>query len=304
MQRAIAAIRTTRPYSLLWFVTVPAVTMGVWLEGNALDLARLAAMVGALVCTDAGLTTWNDIADTETDAASSELHRSKRPLQTGALTLPWAVSQVLLLEACALALAFILAPLFAALLLPLFGYAWLYSWPRDRDTSSGRITQVINFLMWPYIYQLCLLIVWPCIYIAVALVLHADPAPGWLYVAGNVLFVGLAMTLAKDLRDIENDAQVDKLTGAVALGVARTTGLSLGGFGAGAVAWICASLSSSADNPGLTGSLLIVLSLWLGRAALLAQSLQREYTKQAAKDLQMGATRVFLTVNLIFIAGL
>jgi 4-hydroxybenzoate polyprenyltransferase len=278
--------------------------MGIWIEGKSVDLARLAALVSALICTDAGLTTWNDIADLETDAASQETHRSGRPLLTGTLSVRWGTIQVLALETVALVLAFWLEPVFGILLLALIIYGWLYSRPRRSFANSTALQRGLRQIMWPFIYQFFWLIIWPCIFVAVALVLGADSHRAWLYILGNVFFMGLAETLAKDLRDIKNDAYAEKRTGAVALGIKRSARWSIVGFSVGAAFWLAASVSVQDWNPGLTAGLAIVLVLWIGRASILANELQQSYSVRAARDLQMGATRVFLTVNLLFISGL
>ncbi len=305
MQKAVAAVSLTRPYAKLWFIAAPVTTMAIWLEGGEVDLTRLCILVAALICTDAGLTTWNEIADRTTDAASTEENRSGRPLLSGTATVKAAALQVVLLELVGLVLAFVLAPAFAAMIVVVTAYAWLYAWRRDLTPTSSAFRRAIKRLMWPTVYQLFWLLIWPAMYLAVAIVLSGDLSSGWLYVAGNTLFMGVGEILAKDLRDIDNDALTEKRTTPVTLGVASTVPICVAGFALGSLVWVGASIAIDGKwNPGLTAALIVVLGLWMGRAVLLSNELRRAYSKHAAHDLQMGAIRVFLTVNLLFIAGL
>lgn len=291
---------------MLWFITLPTVTMAIWLEGADVNWSRLTALVAFLICTDAGLSTWNDIADVQTDAASSESDRSGRPLVTGALSARWARLQVLLLESTAAVLALVLQPILILLLVPPIAYAWGYSQPRELRASSDRLGRFMAIFMWPYLYQAFWLMLWPMLFVVTSLGLDDFPPTGlgWMYILGNLLFMGVAEILAKDLRDFENDSLAEKRTTVVAIGVGRATSFCLYGFASGALAWTAASVLVEDGNVSLTASLLVVLALWIGRAILLGNTLRREYSKCAARNLHVGAIRVFLTVNLLFIVGL
>ena len=281
MKNVTAAVAVARPYALLWFITLPVVTMAIWLQGDDVEWARVALLIFSLVCMDAGLSTWNDLADVRTDAASSELHRSERPLVTGQLSERWARFQILLLELIGMGLALAFYPILAIFFAPLIAYAWLYSGPREMKASSGRLEHLIAKVMWPFIYQLFWLVVWPGMFLVVSIALDAFPPTTWLYVAGNVFFMGFAEILAKDLRDLENDSLTDKRTVPVAVGVDLSTTLCLVGFGLGGLLWILASIFRDDWNVGLTMALSVVLLLWMGRATLLSLSLRRSYSNRA-----------------------
>jgi 4-hydroxybenzoate polyprenyltransferase len=292
-QRLVAAVQMARPYSLLWFVTVPTATMAVWLGHGQVRVGELARLIVAFACTDAGLTTWNDVCDLDTDRYSSEGQRNRRPLAAGSISLRWARRQVLVLVACGLAAAFALSWSFGLLLAcgALFGLGY----SAKPVYMGGR----------PLVSQAFWVVLWPAMYAGVALALDEGPlSSGWLYVAGTVSFMGIGETLAKDLRDLENDSRAGKRTTPVAFGTASTTPLSLVALLLGAVLWVMAGALASPSNGRLTAALGVVLALWIGRAAVLTVELSRGYAKQLARDMHVGSIRVFLTVNLLFLAGL
>ena len=215
MKIVTAAVAVARPYALLWFITLPVVTMAIWLQGDDVEWARVALLVFSLVCMDAGLSTWNDLADVRTDAASSELHRSERPLVTGQLSERWARFQILLLELIGMGLALAFYPILAIFFAPLIAYAWLYSGPREMKASSGWLEHLIAKMMWPFIYQLFWLVVWPGMFLVVSVALDAFPPTTWLYVAGNVFFMGFAEILN---RSVNETLPRTVITGGTALG--------------------------------------------------------------------------------------
>ena len=290
--RLRAALRMCRPYSLLWFVSLPTATMALWLGEGTVDVPRLLLLIAAFALTDAGLTTWNDVCDVPTDRASSEPQRNTRPLATGLLSMRWARIQVALLEAAGVAVAFAVSPVFALLLAAGVVYGLAYSAPPVY--AGGR----------PLVSQGFWLILWPAMYGGVALVMGGELSGGLLYIAATVLFMGLAETLAKDLRDLENDSVADKRTTPVVLGAQRTAVASGIAFAAGSALFVAAALAAPHAGPGLAAALAVVLALWVGRATQIVLALTRAYDKSAARDLHLGAIRVFLTVNALFIAGL
>jgi 4-hydroxybenzoate polyprenyltransferase len=282
-----------RPYSLLWFVTLPTVTMALWLRAGDVPWLRLGELVLIFVCTDAALTTWNDVCDQETDRASSEPQRHTRPLVSGIVSLRWARRQVAVLASTAVLAAVRLSPWFALLLASGVAYGIAYS--AKPVYAGGR----------PLVSQMFWVVLWPSMFAGVRLALGGGRLwPGALYVAGTVAFMGVGETLAKDLRDLENDAVTNKKTTPVTYGPKRAAMASLAALACGSGLWVAASIAIRPLSLRLTLALAVVLTLWVGRAATLAKSLRGEYTKADARALHVGSIRVFITVNLLLIAGL
>ena len=291
-ERIAAAVRMCRPYSLLWFVSLPTATMALWLGDGSVDVTRLLLLIAAFALADAGLTTWNDICDIETDRASSEAQRNTRALAAGVISMRWARAQVILLESAALVIAFAIEPAFGLLLAGGVIYGLGYS---ARPVYAGGR---------PLVSQGFWLVLWPAMYGGVALVMGGDLSNGALYVLATVLFMGVAETLAKDLRDLENDTLAGKRTTPVAFGPRRAAIVSGAAFAAGSVLYVTASVGAPNGSAGLTAALAVVVALWTGRAVQIVRELLRGYDKAPARALHVGAIRVFLTVNALFLAGL
>jgi 4-hydroxybenzoate polyprenyltransferase len=285
-------LRLMRPYSMLWFVTVPVLTMALWLRGPAVPLPRLALLLLSLMLADAGLTTLNDICDVETDRASVESQRYLRPLAAGSISIKGAYVQVALLETGAVIAALAVSPVFLALL----GTGVLY--------GIGYSVRPVYAGGRPIVSQAFWLAVWFAMYGGVYLAIGGDFLAGLPYIAATILFMGVGETLAKDLRDVENDSLTGKRTTPVAVGVETAAGASAGALVLGSLAYLAAAATARHGTPALLGSIAVVLGLWCGRVLQLTGTLRSAYAKADARGLHMGCIRVFLTVNLLFIAVL
>jgi 1,4-dihydroxy-2-naphthoate octaprenyltransferase len=204
----------------------------------------------------------------------------------------WGRTQVAVLESLALLAALAISPWFAGLLAGAVVYGIAYS--GGPVYAGGR----------PLVSQMFWIVLWPGMYAGVALVMGGRLERGLLYVAGVILFMGVAETLAKDLRDLSNDTRAGKRTTPVAIGAGVAAGVAAVAFALGSLGLVGASLFAPHWNPGLTVALAVVLGLWCGRAGLLARQMTQAYSKQAARAMHVGAIRVFLVVNALFLTGL
>jgi 4-hydroxybenzoate polyprenyltransferase len=285
-------LRLMRPYSLLWFVSAPVVTMALWLRGPALPLHALAPLLLSLLLGDAGLTTLNDIADVHTDRASVEPQRYLRPLAAGSVSIRGAYVQVVLLEAGALIAALAVSPVFLALL----GMGVLY--------GIGYSVRPVYAGGRPIVSQAFWLAVWVAMYGGVYIGVGGDLLAGLPYIAATVLFMGVGETLAKDLRDIDNDALTGKRTTPVVLGVQRATLVSAAALVLGSLGYVAAAATAPHGAATLVGAVTVVVGLWCGRVLQLARALRNDYVKDDARVLHVGCIRVFLTINLLLIVAL
>jgi 4-hydroxybenzoate polyprenyltransferase len=285
-------MRLARPYSLLWFVAVPVVTISLWLRGPAIPLQTLTLLLLSFGLADAGLTTLNDISDRSTDRASVESQRHMRPLATGSVSVRGAYVQVVLLETCALIAALAVSPIFLALV----GLGVLY--------GVGYSVRPVYAEGRPVVSQAFWIAVWPAMYIGVYIGVGGDFVAGLPYLAATVLFMGVGETLAKDLRDIDNDSLTGKRTTPVAVGVETASAVSAVALVLGSVAYVVAAATAHRGAPALLASITVVVGLWCGRALKLTRMLRSGYAKADARALHMGCIRVFLTANLLFITGL
>lgn len=289
----IAALRLCRPYSLLWFVCLPTIAMSLWLAQAPIDLRRLSLLIAACALADAGLTTWNDICDIETDAVSSEPQRNTRPIASGIIPIWWARLQVAALLVLALLSSVFISVWFTAVLACGAIYGLVYS---ARPVYAGGR---------PLVSQLFWVVLWPAMYAGIALVMGGHFGRGWLYVVGVVFYMGIGETLAKDIRDKENDSRTGKNTTPVAFGHQPTARVSAAAFILGSGAILGSSwLAPGQWNPGLTAALAVILAFWCARVISIAQRLQRSYSKAAARKLHVDSIQFFILINLLFIVDL
>jgi 4-hydroxybenzoate polyprenyltransferase len=290
--RAAALVTMARPYSLLWFVILPVTTMALWLRDGNVEVTRLLVVLAACVAGDAAFTTLNDVMDRESDRLSVEPQRNTRPLATGVISPRWAYTQVGVLVTCCLAASYA-----ASLKLGLFMSSGMIS---GASYSAGPV----RFVARPLLSQVFWVLLWPSMYVTVYLGVGGDFDRGLPYLVGTVLFMGIGETLAKDLRDLDNDAAAGKRTTPVAYGPRSTATASVAFFVLGSAAYVLAPLLTSPSQVRVALALAVVLGLWCGRAYLVMRILRRTYSKDAARTLHVGSIRVFLVVNLILIAGI
>jgi 4-hydroxybenzoate polyprenyltransferase len=289
----IQSARLCRPYSLLWFVSLPTATMTLWLTSGSVDVARLILLLIVATLADAGLTTWNDYCDVKTDGLSTEPQRNTRPIVAGLISARWAGTQVAVLLCAALIAASVVSFWFSLLLAGFIVYGLIYS--ARPVYASGR----------PVISQIFWIVLWPSMYVGIALVMHGDIRRGWLYILGVVLYMGIGETLAKDIRDLENDAQAAKNTTPVVFGHKYTATISAVAFVMGSVVLVGSTfLLPRGWNPGLTAALTVVLTTWSARVISTTHRLHQSYSKSAARSLHVESIQFFIVVNLLFIVGL
>jgi 4-hydroxybenzoate polyprenyltransferase len=290
-ERPLQLVQTARPYSLLWFVALPMTAMALLTAGSGVDAGRLVLVVVACACGDGAFTTYNDLSDLETDRLSREDQRRLRPLASGRLPERWAQVQVVVLATLCAVLSFVVALPFGLLLLAGMVYGAVY---------SGLGVRVVGR---PLISQAYWLVLWPSMYFGVLLSTDGTWWRGVPYVVGTMLFMGIGETLAKDLRDLENDAAAGKITTPVQQGHRRSSRVALVAFVLATPLLALAPLTADHTSWRLVGALSVVLALWLGRVVLIDRVLAVRYDHAAARVLHVGAIRVFLTINLLIIVG-
>ncbi len=280
-----------RPWAWLWFDVLPAGTLLLLLDPvEALSPGRLAAFLGGVVLADAGVSTLNDICDVETDRLSIEANRRERPIVSGLVSAKAASIQA--------ALLLLSAPF-------LMGAA---SW-----ASAGFLTVAIMFGVAYSLPPLRLcgrpgwsLLVWPltggAAYASAAVFAgRICTAEALLYLSGIGFLYVLGETMAKDLRDWDNDLAGGRRTTVIALGIRRAAFVSLVGCIIGGLLLLALFWWRDLALPTrLAGSLLLVA--WTLRVATLAPALGRRFDKRKARALHQGYISTYLWVNVLLLA--
>jgi 4-hydroxybenzoate polyprenyltransferase len=291
-RRIIALLIEARPYSWLWSDIAPLAAMGLWLAGPHPPVWDLLGVIAALVLTEGAMTTLNDICDIDTDRASSEPDRNRRPLAAGIVPVSWAYAQVAVMSVLALAVGFVTSVALGVLILG--GIAWGFAYSARPVGLSGR--PYISHAAW------CLLLMG--MYVGVWVSVGGELERGWLFLVGSIAFLAFGETLAKDLRDLDNDAATGRRTTPVAIGPRRAARGALAAYVVASIAWIASAVLADDVNWGLVIALTGALGLWLWRAAEFTSRLAAAWDKSVAVALHSSVLRMYLTVNLMFIAGL
>lgn len=287
--RLAALLALTRPYSVLWTAS-SIVVMVLLLSGRSVNGVALAQCVVAMSAIGAAMRTLNDVADRENDRLSSERDRNSRPIVTGVVSTRWALAQVVLLSLGGIALAFATDLGFGILmLLGTIGLV-LYS-VGPAPMASLPFSQ----LYW--------IAFWSTVYFSLYLAIGGRVTRGLAYLLATCVFMGVGETLAKDLRDLENDALAGRRTTPVWLGWRRATAACAASFAIGGAGFVVAALTIDPVNVRLAIAVAIVAALWCMRCAAAMAATGEAYSKAQARVLHVGSVRVFLTINLLFLAG-
>lgn len=232
---------------------------------------------------DAGACTLNDVGDIDSDRLSTESSRKGRPLVIGTVTRKAALIQGFILFGLGLGLALYLGPFIFLFALSLVVISHQYSMKPLKMNGRPFISQLF-WVGFAVIY-----------YGAVsAYLIKYQDAPmgnvidGLYFLAVMVLFLAIAETLAKDLRDLDNDRDSGKLTTTVRIGpkvsaissfLLSTLGISL---------WAIPFFTIYDHTLTLRLSVLVLVIGWTLISLILCGSISKKYTKRRARQLHLG----------------
>jgi 4-hydroxybenzoate polyprenyltransferase len=290
---AFGALRLARPAQLIWLDVCLSLTIFVGITGH-LPAAHYLWFVLAAVLADAGACTLNDIGDLRSDSASTEGNRSGRPLVVGSISKRAAWVQGLLLFGTGLALAAWLSPWVLACALALVVISYQYSFPPLRMNARPYVPQVFWFTF-GILYFLA---------VYAYVVRFDDLMPGYLgsavaMIVGVQLFAALGETLAKDLRDLDNDRRGGKMTTSVFLGPVKSARYALYMSFAGLTVWLFAVIVLY-GNWGLVAlAMLAIAVVWSAVCKTLVDDLCAGYTKASARRLHLGFISTFAVLLVL-----
>ncbi len=288
----------TRPQQLIWLDVFASLGFYVIIAQHA-PQAHFVLFILCAIIADAGACTLNDLGDLNSDCMSDEASRMKRPLCTGVVSKRAARNQAVILYSIGLAIALYLDIFIfiAAGLLILLSYQYSMN-PLKMD---GR--PIISQMFWigfGLLYYFAI----------VAYLVRYDSIPieniyhGLYFLMALILFMAIAETLAKDLRDLENDKASGKNTTPVHFGHRPAAMVSLVFSAAGMVFWSIPYFTVY-DTMIVLQILIIALVMgWNALCAHLCISLYKEYSKSKSKLLHKGFILTFtIILTLSFVAG-
>jgi 4-hydroxybenzoate polyprenyltransferase len=291
--KVVGHIRLARPAQLIWLDICLSLCIFVGIVGE-MPPAFYLWFVATAVLIDAGACTLNDIGDLESDRRSTEGNRCDRPLVRGSITRRAAWTQGLVLFAAGVVLAAWLSPwvLLYALMLVLLSYQ--YSFPPMRMDARPYVQQ----LFWFSFGILYFLAVYSFV------IAYSQPMDGfWMAAIGMIVgvqvFAALGETLAKDLRDLDNDRAGGKYTTSVHLGPKRTARYAFYLSCAGLFIWIFAIIVLY-GNWGLAALVMTIIAvLWTAVCFKLVSELTDQYSKASARKLHLGFISTFAVLLIL-----
>jgi 4-hydroxybenzoate polyprenyltransferase len=288
-----------RPQQLVWFDVFASMGFYAIIARHVPNPHFLLFIITAMIA-DAGACTMNDLGDYRSDCRSSEASRKKRPLCTGVVSKKAARNQAIILYAIGLILALYLDILIflSALLLVLLSYQYSMR-PLKMD---GR--PIISQLFWVGFALLY--------YFAISayLIRYENIAPvnilnGLYFLMALILFMGIAETLAKDLRDLVNDRAAGKQTTPVRFGPKASAAISFAFSFPGLVMWAIPYFSIYQTDLILQIFIISVVFGWTFICFNLCRSIYRRYAKATARRLHKGYILTFtIVLTLSFFAGI
>ncbi|UCE37989.1 MAG: UbiA prenyltransferase family protein [Thermoplasmata archaeon] len=288
----------TRPQQLVWLDVFASMGFYAIIAQHAPNPHFILFIMTAVIA-DAGACTMNDLGDFNSDCRSSEASRKKRPLCTGVVSKKAARNQAIILYSIGLILAFYLDILIflSAFLLILLSYQYAMK-PLKMD---GR--PIISQLFWVgfgllYYFAIAAYLIR---YENIALV---NVFNGLYFLIALMLFMAIAETLAKDLRDLENDKAGGKNTTPVRFGPKAAAATSFAFSFPGLVIWAIPYFSVYQTHIILQILILTVVFVWNFICFNLCRSIYKRYTKAKARKLHKGYILTFtIVLTLSFIAG-
>jgi 4-hydroxybenzoate polyprenyltransferase len=287
--RISGLVRLLRPYSITWTAS-SVVVMVILLTGGRFSTMDLVGCLFAMSAIGGAARTLNDVADRATDELSTEADRRGRPLVTGVVSARMALAQVVLLGGAGIAVAFAVDLGFGIFMgLGAMGLV-LYS-AGPAPVAGLPLSQGFWIAFWTTVY------------LSLYLALDGDVGRGVPYLISTCLFMGIGETIAKDLRDLENDAQGGRRTTPLLLGPRRSVYACFLAYAAGGAGFVVTAALRSPDVrlPIAVGC---VALLWVARCVQSLNATRDGYVKEEARVLHVGSVRVFLVVNLLLLAGI
>lgn len=289
----------TRPQQLIWLDVFGLMAFYALLARHVPRPHYLLFILCAVI-SDAGACTINDLGDFESDRLSHEPSRKLRPLVTGLVSKRAALIQGLVLYCIGLAIALYLDIyiFIAAFLLILLSHQYAMK-PLKMD---GR--PIISQLFWVgfgFLY----------FFAVTAYLIKYENIPvenvynGLYFLMTMILFAAVAETLAKDLRDLENDRASGKNTTPSHYGHKPSAVTSFSFSIAGMIFWAIPYFTVYDTQIILQILIVTLVIVWNFLCFRLCSSIYKEYSKATARKLHKGFILTLTCImTLTFLAGI
>lgn len=289
----------TRPQQLIWLDVFGALAFYAIIARHAPTFHYLLFVLCAVI-TDAGACTLNDVGDLSSDCKSTENSRKNRPLCTGIISQRTAKLQGYTLYIIGLAIALYLDLYVFLFALALVLISHQYSMPPLKMDAKPVVSQIF-WASFGFLYYFAL----TAYLMRYEGITETNFVNGLYFLAAMILFLGIGETLAKDLRDFENDKLGGKNTTSTYFGVKLAVSASFAFSVAGSIFWMIPYFTVYKTPFILQGLVLLLVYLWNAVCLMLCISMYKQYTKRSARKLHKGFILTFTVImTLSFLGGI
>ena len=280
----------TRPAQLIWLDIFVSLAVFAVLARHGPN-AHYLFFIACAIIADAGACTLNDLGDLESDSLSTEDSRSLRPLPTGIVSKQAAKTQGIILFIIGLAIALYLDIIVFIFAFFLILISYQYSMNPLKLDAKPIFTQVF-WVSFGFLY-----------YFAVAAYIRKydnlsieNFYNGLYFLTAILLFIAVGETLAKDLRDLENDRAGGKITTSVYFGPKKAAVASFVFSFIGLFFWAFPFFTVMDTPLFFQAMILLVVIFWNIVCFCLTRSIYLNYTKERSRELHLGFILVFTSV--------
>ncbi len=280
----------TRPTQLIWLDVFVSLAIYAVIAQHFPKAHYLLFIITAVLA-DAGACTINDLGDLESDSKSTEPSRRLRPLPTGVISKNASKKQTIILSGIGLAIALYLDVFVFIFALILVLLSYQYSMKPFKMNAKP----VISNLFWVafgFLYYLAV----------TAYLIRYENIPwenvynGIYFLITMILFASIAETLAKDLRDLENDRAGGRNTTPVYFGPKKAVVVSFIFSLTGLIAWATPFFTFYETHLISRILIILILILWNSLCFHLCRLIYIRYKKDDARRLHQGYILTFTYV--------
>jgi 4-hydroxybenzoate polyprenyltransferase len=289
----------TRPQQLIWLDVFGTMAFFAIIARKPPN-AHFILFILTAVISDAGACTLNDVGDVDSDCKSKEASRSNRPLCKGVVTKRQAMIQGVILSVIGLSIALYLDIYVFLAAAALVFISFQYSMKPLKMDGRPVISQMF-WISFALLYFLAIS----------AYLRRYEDVPmenvynGLYFIAAMILFMAVGETLAKDLRDLENDRLGGKKTTPVHFGPKSTAAASFVFSIVGMLFWAWPYFMVFETHIVLQVLVILLIVAWQIICFRLTRDIYRKYTKDKARKLHKGFILTFTCImTLSFIGGI
>jgi 4-hydroxybenzoate polyprenyltransferase len=198
-----AFISLIRPKTLVWFCIATCFGFASIIQGE-IPNTDFIFLVLTIVFANIGAIIVNDIGDIKVDKLSPEQAKRSRPLVTGEISITEAkmLAAIFFTLSLITSLAYDIRATIFSVVVILFSLS--YSLPPTKFCARP----YGSILYWVFLCLSCYLLMLNALSTSEKTIsFYFDYTPGWIFIGGIILYMGIAEIIAKDLRDMVNDKE-------------------------------------------------------------------------------------------------